>query len=535
MLPFLLKGKRLYPWVLSALTETAVTIPWLIFCYSIQNERRWPEALPGVWLLLLAYVAAGLWEAGAPAGAEGGAEDDRAARRRVVAMVVGLAGIYAIAYALMPPYFRPGSLLTPNMALCILPVAGYLWYQGAHSATDGIYYARVFQRFTWQGVALTAGIVMLFIVHTAREPRVQVLLAWSVPLLFAAGLALLVVTRERELRAAQARRGDDENGGGSSPAISGMILVLLGLTLAASSLLSMERLARIGAAIWSVIDVPVSWLGAVVLLIVYRWVQLGSLIVEPLFEWLVGLQRPQQPQQAVEDSGGAAQMKELAGPDAMQNALPYIKAALLIGLLILLVVALYKLNRRSRRGVGMEEERISLGFWASLLADLRGLFVRTTAAMAVAVAPAAEALDPWDPRALYRRLQAWGAARGRPRRPGETPTAYQAALADKQPGSTPRSLPLPRCTTRPGITRPRRHQMRSPGPPARSRGWIRPPESPVGNRQGPGAIPGPMRLMYCVYTPKPGYAAIPGRPAVVGSAEGTVATVVTGTAYSYTR
>lgn len=33
----------------------------------------------------------------------------------------------------------------------------------------------------------------------------------------------------------------------------------------------------------------------------------------------------------------------------------------------------------------------------------------------------------------------------------------------------------------------------------------------------------------------PGKAAMPGMPAVVGYADGTVATVVTGTAYSYTR
>jgi hypothetical protein len=441
MLPFLRKGNRLYPWLLSALAETAVAIPWLILSYSIQNERRWPEALPGVWLLLLAYLAAGLWEAGAPAGEanDGDAADGRAARRRLVAMAVGLAGIYAIAYAVMPQDFRPGSLLRPNLALCVLPVAGYLWYQGARSGSDGIYYARVFQRFTWQGVAMTAGIVMLFIVHSAGEPRVQVLLAWSVPLLFAAGLALLVVTRERELRAAQARRGDGEaGGGGTSPATSGMVLVLLGLTLAASSLLSMERLARIGAAIWSVIDGPLSWLVDVAMLIVYRWNQLIWLIVTPFIAWLYRRARPKPQQPAEGDVGNLTdQLRQMAGPDVARNIMPYLKAALLIGLLILLVVGLYQLNRRSRRGAGTEEERISLGFWASLLADLRGLFARTTAAMAVAAAPPAEALDPRDPRSLYRKLQAWGAALGRPRRPGETPTAYRQVLGDKQPGSAP--------------------------------------------------------------------------------------------------
>jgi hypothetical protein len=200
----------------------------------------------------------------------------------------------------------------------------------------------------------------------------------------------------------------------------------------------MERLARLGAATWSVIDGPLSWLGDVVMLIVYRWVLLLWLVVEPLVKWLLRRPMPKPQEQPQANAGDMTErLRQMAGPEPAWNIMPYIKAVLLIALLLLLVVGLYKLNRRSRRGAGTEEERISLGFWASLLADLRGLFARTAAAMAVGAAPAAETLDPRDPRAIYRRLQAWGAALGRPRRSGETPTAYQAALADKQPGSAP--------------------------------------------------------------------------------------------------
>jgi hypothetical protein len=76
-----------------------------------------------------------------------------------------------------------------------------------------------------------------------------------------------------------------------------------------------------------------------------------------------------------------------------------------------------------------------LGFWQSLLGDLKALFQRDPTASAAA-GPAPDELAPGDPRLLFRRLQAWGIAReSRPRNPGETPNAYRDALAELRPGS----------------------------------------------------------------------------------------------------
>ena len=69
-----------------------------------------------------------------------------------------------------------------------------------------------------------------------------------------------------------------------------------------------------------------------------------------------------------------------------------------------------------------------------LMADLKGLLARPARPAEPSAAQAApEMLDARDPRALYRRLQAWGASLGRPRRESETPAAYQAVLSEAQP------------------------------------------------------------------------------------------------------
>jgi hypothetical protein len=437
MLPFLRNRKWLAPWLLSALAETAVAIPWVIFLYSISGEPRWPEALPGAWLLLLAYLTAGLWEAGAPSE-----QDPKAAgKRRLGALVVEMAGIYLAAYFALPAGLRPGSPVSDNLALSMLPVAGYLWYQGARGAVHGITYSRAFERFTSQCVAVAVAVGVLVWSGAARDSRVQVLLAWSVPLLFAAGLTLLVVTREQDLRSNQARIGEQGTGtGAGSRLATGMVAGLLGLTLAASSLLSVDRLMRF----MGLLDRPLSWLTDLFLLIFYRWTILLWAVIGPVLQWLMKRKRPPQQQEPQAMDQGPLQelLKQYREGQAPFDPTPYIKLAVLIGLLAALAIWLYRLGRRVPRQRSEEEEHISLGFWASLLADLKGLLGLLRRRPATA-GPGAEGggaespIHPRDPRALYRRLQAWGASLGRPRLAAETPAHYQAALAGCRPEAAP--------------------------------------------------------------------------------------------------
>jgi hypothetical protein len=190
-----------------------------------------------------------------------------------------------------------------------------------------------------------------------------------------------------------------------------------------------ERLLAIVHAAGRLVSPAVDWLWQVAFLIIARWLQL----LDPLFRWLLNHRRPPQEQQ-VPEAQGERQNPDFdygkIGPGA--DLTPYLKAALLIIVLLVLIGWLYRLNRRRQELAEDEEERISLGFWRSLWADLRalwGLVARKAAPAASALAAKLGGGDSQDPRSLFRRLQAWGAARGRPRREAETPNRYRDGLA----------------------------------------------------------------------------------------------------------
>lgn len=422
MLPFLQNRSGLLRWILFALAETAVVIPWMILLYSSEGRENWADALPGAWLPLVLFLAAGLWEAG-------DRKDDP--RRRTAAMVVGIMVGYLLAYQALPEPLQTG-LLSWNPAWFFVPVAAYLWFQGARGAIEGIEYGRIFSRFGIQFGGLLVGVLFTMLSGVAGDEKVQLLLYWAVILLFAAGLSLLVVTRERALRADQAKMGDKGEGGAASPVMRFVVLGLVGPTMAASYLLSMERLLALAGAVADFISPLANWLWNVAMLIVVRWL----LLLSPLWN-LIGRMRGQEvpPQE-----GG----DELAEPEPLEfdelgealDLTPYLKAALLIAFLAVLAIWLYRLNRQRRTAPEDEEERVSLGFWNSLWADLRALFgqfARRTAPVAESLSTAVLGEDPRDPRILFRRLQAWGASRGRPRWDFETPNRYRQALGQAQP------------------------------------------------------------------------------------------------------
>lgn len=422
MLPFLRNRAGLLRWLLSALAETAVVVPWMLLLYASEGGSDWPSALPGAWLLLLAYLAAGLWEAGSRS-------DDP--RRRIYALLGGVVIAYLVAYQALPAEIQVG-MLRWNKAFFFVPVAAYLWYQGARGALEGIEYGRIFSRFSTQFGALLGGIILLMLAGEGSNPKVQVLLYWSVVLLFAAGLSLLVITRERSLKADQAKMGEQGAGNGATPVMTATVLTLVGLTLAASSLLSIERFLALFRAIGQFFAPLANWLWSVVMLIVVRWIAL----LGPLFAALRRMAAQEVPPQESSDELGEPEPYDFGEVGPGFDWIPYLKAALLIGFLLLLISWLYRVGRRRLEVRDDEEERVSLGFWRSLWADLKALF----GLIGRRAAPAVEKLtavflgdDPRDARALYRRLQAWGAAIGRPRRDSETPNRYRQALSEAHP------------------------------------------------------------------------------------------------------
>lgn len=407
-------------WLLAGLAEVAAVTPWLLLLYASGTDPAWFEAVPGAWLPLAVFLVAGIWESGSR---------NEAPWLRVVALLVGTALAYLAAHALLPAHLQAGPLAgTP--ALAFIPVAAYLWYRGARHALEGLEYGRLFERAWLPFVMQLTGIVLLLLLGKGQAEPVQLLLVWSVVLLFAAGLALLVVTRERALL------GDDQAGeqaGGTvSPAVTGFVLALVVLTLAASAVLTVDRVAAALAAVGALVSPLYRGVVDAAMLILVRW----AMLVAPLFEYLRLLAATREPPQqgGGEDVElGREDLPPVSGPDFDYG--PILRALLVLLTVALLAAWLYRLTAVRRRNVEVEEERTSLGFWASLWQDLRALLSRRGKGADGDGLPAEEPVPPGSPRALYRRLQRWGARRGRPRRPAETPNAYAGALATVEPSA----------------------------------------------------------------------------------------------------
>lgn len=431
MLPFLRNANWLSLWLLSALTELAVVLPWTILLYSLAGYPGWQGALPGIWLFGLIYTAAWLWETGSPARHHEGRRYDR-----IVALAVGMAVAYGLAYLALPVAMRPG-LRSPNLAMWIMPAAGYLWYQGARNAAEGLLHSWIFLRFKGQAYALGLGVVILTATGIARDTAVMVPLYWSIFLLSASGLMLLVVLREKSLREGQKGLGED---GGGSRGLSRLVnLSVLGLTVLtglASYLISVERLLWVTGTVIRPFQMVLSFLADVVMLVLYRYV---VLLIGPLFaflNWLMNRPKDHKPWTPPPVEMGEEPLP-LEDPSELANLITnYGRTLAIVAVAVALAVYLYRLKPRRRAEADPEEERVDLGFWDNLLADLRGLIRRRPPADGPeAVRP--EQLDPRDPRALFRRLQDWGWRLGRPRLPAETPTRYQQALAGVRADATP--------------------------------------------------------------------------------------------------
>ncbi|HYF79509.1 MAG TPA: DUF4129 domain-containing protein, partial [Symbiobacteriaceae bacterium] len=175
------------------------------------------------------------------------------------------------------------------------------------------------------------------------------------------------------------------------------------------------------------------FLGLAAYLIIHRWLRL----VAPILEWffkrvMAALRKPQEQEPAdIEMGDNEVQIDPDPWVD-MNQVMPYIQAAVAIALVITALVIIARISRKRKPPTQVEEEIISLGFWNNLLADLKSLFGRGTAAVQAALAPT-ENIDPRSPRMLFRRLQRWGQGVGRPRWQNETPSTYSSVLGDFRP------------------------------------------------------------------------------------------------------
>ena len=428
MLPLLRKVQTAYGWALVALTDLAVTMPWLLLMYrGAAAGRDWYTAVPGAWLALLVYAAASLWEAGDRKS------DGQPRTSRFIAALVGLICTYLIAYAVLPAPMKSG-LFSVNMALCYVPVALYLWYQGTLAVAEGLDYHRLFDRFPYQVVGAAVGIFLVIKFDGAAIAGVRVMLYWSVALLLAGGMLSMIVARERQLRAGQASIGEKGAGGErQSRVLSVLVISLLVLTFAASYLMGAGELEGLASGLKASFLGFLRFLGMAVYLIVYRWLRLLTPFIEWIIKRMMAAVRKPQEQEPADIAMGDSEVQ--IDPDPwvdMSKVMPYIQAAVAIALVITALVIIARISRKRKKPAQVEEEIISLGFWNNLLDDLKSLFGRGTVAVQAALAPA-ESMDPRSPRMLFRRLQRWGEGAGRPRWQNETPSTYSSVLGNFRP------------------------------------------------------------------------------------------------------
>lgn len=405
-------------WLLAGLVEMAAVQPWMLLLYAADGGEAWLEAVPGAWLPLAVFLVAALWTSGSRAESR---------LSRIGALLAGTFLAYLLAYAVLPAPMQSG-LLRPNPALAFVPPGAYLWYAGARSALEGLEYGRLFGRAWVPFGAQLVGIILLLVLGEGGSGPVQLMLAWAVVLLFGAGLSLLILTRERALLGDA--DADEQVAEPVSPAVTGFVLALVAGTVAASSVLTVDRVAAalrgVGRALAPAYLLFAEAVAAVAMAI--------ARLVEPLFQVLRGLAARVEPGQ----QGGGEEL-ELGRPDLPApsgpglDLEPLLRAGLILLVLAVLALWLWRASGVRRRTAEVDEERTSLGFWASLWQDLRSLLQARRGTKGEGQAAGEEPVPAGSARDLYRRLQRWGAAKGRPRRPSETPNAYRSALSAAQP------------------------------------------------------------------------------------------------------
>jgi hypothetical protein len=416
--------KRALMWLLAALVETATVTPALMLLYGATGRSDWPQLIPSAWVLVAGYLASALWEARDKEG-------NRHASVRLLALGVGVLLQYSVVFFSLP-YARDISFFSLNAALLVVPVAAHLWYQGARLGAEGVASTDAVSRFPFQVGAVLGGIFVARWMGLTAVPRGESLLVWSALLLFGAGLPLLMISSARAVQSRVLELGDHEQGGlPFRPLVIGLVTTLVLVAMFSFNALSLAQIA-----LW------LHWLSRP-LVAVYGWgvwvlvqgLTLLGWLIEPLLTLLIRWLK-QLVHAPVPPLLGSAGLPPEGAPDSVNHPVLVYYAGLLLklsGLLLAMTLTGLWLNRlrRLKRTNQAEEERINLGLWTNLGADLLNLLRRRGRQVG-----SPEVVDRADGdlvRQLFRQLQVWGAAAGRAREESETPSAYAHALAEAHP------------------------------------------------------------------------------------------------------
>jgi hypothetical protein len=411
--------------LLSALMDVSALLPFVLFVLALAWDGRLLLASPGYWPFLLLYAAAGLLESALPEGSPG-----QVRLRRLSGGVAGAAFVYWLTHRALGE--ASGSSFTFLAAVAVVPAAWFTWGWGAEAAASGTDYYTVYDRFKLRVALLLGGSFLLVIVAPIRT-AVGLLLYWNVILFFVTSLLLLFSARQYQMRTEQRRIGDEQGSGGEEPALTWAVLALVAVSLLAAHLLSVSRLTEALVVLFQTAGPLLDWFWDVLLLLLYPYIYLAMWLLNLLFRLLK--QQAMEPEEE-EITGGLAEEVEVESemvPDREESIWPRVIAAA-IGAAILLWW-MWRLRTHRRQGLQQESDEIreSLGFWQQLKADLAALLGHLFSGRREGAGEGAEALpDDGSARALFRRLQRWGAGLGRPRRPQETPLQYEAALLDRQ-------------------------------------------------------------------------------------------------------
>ena len=408
---------RLWTLSLAAMAEAAAVTPWMLLIRTWAGPAGLgtpvlPQALgagaaAAAWLLVAFFLAGALWERLGTSLSAGG----RGWSVLGVLLVLGTAAVFF-------PWWS-------------LPAAAYLWYQGARQAAGGGY-VEVGSHLGWLALLQAIAVLILYAAEAARAAALEGTLLGLVLLLYGSGLGLVARARDAAVRP----EAEGQAAGGS-----GLLTLVMLLAVALAGVLGAHLLSPGGALGGQVVGAfgPL-WDGfaAVLGYLAYPFALLLEYVLVPFFrriaageQWTEFLgEPPAEPDLPALPSG-----EPLLTPELLAHLGAVLLAA---GTLAAAAFAVLRLrpNRRSPEAV-LEEERISLGFWRSLWQDLQELRLnRTKVGAGGSKGPGShegEPVAPGSPRWLYRQLQEWGWAVGRPRRPGETPAAYAEALQAHRP------------------------------------------------------------------------------------------------------
>lgn len=423
----------LIKWALGALMEVSALLPLPILVLALSEDPAVKAAVPGYGPFLAVYLAASLTES-----AFAQRSDRMVAAFRVGGAVFATILAYIWSYAALPSGLAPGGLLSVNPATAVIPFAWIAWGWASEAVASGLTYYDAFDRFRKRAPLLAIAVPLALLAQGAGASAVNLLLYWNVLLFFIAGLTLLFLTRQQHVRAEQYRIGDTAATGTGRPATLWLVVALLVLSVGAAHLLSVEALAASGRRILTALQPLLEWFWDVALLLLFPYVYLFFRLVESIMS---GLQMPKQEED--ERNFQPGEPVDQLNPDELQGALAqtdwlrWVLIALVALFLIRWLLTIKRSRSQEAEGEG-DEVRESLGFWQQLWLDLRSLWLSVRGRVQIERArtraghrQAEEAGT--DPRALFRRLQRWGARQGRPRRLSETPAQYRDGLAQLAP------------------------------------------------------------------------------------------------------